>query len=107
MALFSLHDFKSKLPFIRDRELFLAVSLAGWLILEKNLPLRRSIDTASRKYNIKPKNKIEKILRINIPGAFFLERQKKKAQQLRQARLQPRTQDCTPAHHTKDLFDYS
>lgn len=62
------------LPYISDVELYKAVSLALWLILDKGMPLKYGVDTASRKHNVKPKIAIERLIRIAIPEEFFWSR---------------------------------
>lgn len=62
------------LPYIKDAELRNAVTFAIWLIIDKSSPLKRSIDTAAKKYSVKPKVAIERMVRIAIPEEFFLSR---------------------------------
>lgn len=62
------------LPYIEDAELRNAVTFAIWLIIDKASPLKRSIDTAAKKYSVKPKAAIDRMVRIAIPEEFFLSR---------------------------------
>ncbi|CAH9062342.1 hypothetical protein PSECIP111951_02670 [Pseudoalteromonas holothuriae] len=68
-----------QLPFIDDKNLYQAVELALWLILEKNSPLKRAISIASNKKGYKIKAHIEKYVRDVIPREFFLARQSQNA----------------------------
>ncbi|PAY03173.1 hypothetical protein CKO50_01205 [Pseudoalteromonas sp. HM-SA03] len=70
---------KSKLPFIEDKNLYQAVDLALWLILEKNRSFKSAVSIASSKRGYKVKAHIEKHIRDVIPPEFFLARQSQNA----------------------------
>lgn len=65
---------RKALPHIEDPQMFKAVDLALWLILEKGKALKYAIDIAANKHGANPKAAIERYLRMAIPPEFFWER---------------------------------
>ncbi len=57
------------LPNIEDSDLFKAVDLALWLIIDKNASLTKALQIATKHYSVKAH--INKYVRIAIPQEFF------------------------------------
>lgn len=65
---------KKALPHIDDPQMFKAVDLALWLILEKGKALKYAVNIAAGKHGAKPKAAIERYIRMAVPEEFFWER---------------------------------
>ncbi|MFC0118309.1 hypothetical protein ACFFK7_10370 [Pseudoalteromonas xiamenensis] len=65
----------ANLPYIEDKAIYQAVSLALWLLIDKGRPLKASVDIAAGKFTARPKVGIERLIREVVPAEFFAERQ--------------------------------
>ncbi|PSW29160.1 hypothetical protein C9J21_19940 [Photobacterium phosphoreum] len=72
----SKSDISKTLPKIDDSNLSAAVDLSLWLYLDKHYTFKGCINISAKKYAIKPKLKLEKLLRSIIPESVFYKRSK-------------------------------
>lgn len=62
------------LQYIEDAQLFKAVAMSLYLIVDMNKPLKISLSIASNKHNVKPMTSIDKLVRQALPDDYFTKR---------------------------------
>ena len=76
---YKYEKYMKKLPYIEDIQLYKAVGMTLYLIIDKNRTLKFALSSASTKHNLKPKKRIEGLVRITLPDDFFDKRQRANA----------------------------
>ncbi|KPZ61363.1 hypothetical protein [Pseudoalteromonas sp. P1-7a] len=76
---YKYEKYMRKLPYIKDLQLYKAVGMTLYLIIDKNRTLKFALSSASTKHNFKPKKRIEDLVRIALPDDFFDKRQRANA----------------------------
>lgn len=72
----SSSEAKKRLPYIEDLSLFKSVSMALWMIIDKDRPLAASLVSAQKKHSYKPRSDIERHVRSVLPANYFQKRRK-------------------------------
>ncbi|MBC7009904.1 hypothetical protein BIZ38_15725 [Pseudoalteromonas sp. BZK2] len=76
---YKYEKYMKNLPYIKDVQLYKAVGMTLYLIIDKNRTLKFALSSASTKHNFKPKKRIEDLVRIALPDDFFEKRQRANA----------------------------
>lgn len=76
---YKYEKYMKNLPYIKDVQLYKAVGMTLYLIIDKNRTLKFALSSASTKHNYKPKKRIEDLVRIALPDDFFEKRQRANA----------------------------
>ena len=76
---YKYEKYMKNLPYIKDLQLYKAVGMTLYLIIDKNRTLKFALSSASTKHNFKPKKRIEDLARIALPDDFFDKRQRANA----------------------------
>lgn len=76
---YKYEKYMKNLPYIKDIQLYKAVGMTLYLIIDKNRALKFALSSASTKHNFKPKKRIEDLVRIALPDDFFEKRQRANA----------------------------
>lgn len=76
---YKYEKYMKNLPYIKDVQLYKAVGMTLYLIIDKNRALKFALSCASTKHNFKPKKRIEDLVRITLPDDFFEKRQRANA----------------------------
>lgn len=76
---YKYEKYMKNLPYIKDLQLYKAVGMTLYLIIDKNRTLKFALSSASTKHNFKPKKRIEELVRIALPDDFFEKRQRANA----------------------------
>ena len=76
---YKYEKYMKNLPYIKDVQLYKAVGMTLYLIIDKNRALKFALSSASTKHNFKPKKRIEDLVRIALPDDFFEKRQRANA----------------------------
>ena len=76
---YKYEKYMKNLPYIKDVQLYKAVGMTLYLIIDKNRALKFALSCASTKHNFKPKKRIEDFVRIALPDDFFDKRQRANA----------------------------
>lgn len=97
------------LPYIKDLQLYKAVGMTLYLIIDKNRTLKFALSSASTNHNFKPKKRIEDLVRIALPDDFFEKRQRANAPKEKREEAAVRHQmlkemDSLAQLHLKGLF---
>lgn len=69
-----------KIDHLKGTQLHKAVRMALYLIIDIKRPLRFALSCSSKKHKVKPKKRVEDLVRIALPGDFFDKRQIANAQ---------------------------
>lgn len=101
-----------KLPYIKDLQLYKAVGMTLYLIIDKKRTLKFALSSASIKHNFKPKKRIEDLVRIALPDDFFDKRQRANAPKEKREEAAVRHQmfkemDILAQLHLKGIFGQS
>ncbi|WP_462146230.1 hypothetical protein [Pseudoalteromonas gelatinilytica] len=76
---YKYEKYMKNLPYIKDIQLYKAVGMTLYLIIDKNRALKFALSSASTKHNYKTKKRIEDLVRIALPDDFFEKRQRANA----------------------------
>lgn len=106
---YKYEKYMKKLPYIEDIQLYKAVGMTLYLIIDKNRTLKFALSSASTKHNLKPKKRIEGLVRITLPDDFFDKRQRANAPKEKREEASVRHQmlmemDILAQLHIKGLF---
>ena len=63
---YKYEKYMKNLPCIKDVQLYKAVGMTLYLIIDKNRTLKFALSSASKKHNFKPKKRIEDLVRIAL-----------------------------------------
>ncbi len=67
------------LPYIKDVQLYKAVGMTLYLIIDVERSLKFALSSSSKKHIVKPVKRIEDLVRIALPDDFFEKRQRANA----------------------------
>ena len=76
---YKYEKYMKNLPYIKDLQLYKAVGMSLYLIIDKKRTLKFALSSASTKRNFKPKRRIKDLVRIALPDDFFEKRQRANA----------------------------
>lgn len=98
------------LPYIKDVQLYKAVGMTLYLIIDVERSLKLALSSSSKKHNVKPVKRIEDLVRIALPDNFFEKRQranapKEKREEATVRHKALREMEALAESHLKDLFD--
>ena len=107
---YKYEKYMKNLPYIKDLQLYKAVGMTLYLIIDKNRTLKFALSSASTNHNFKPKKRIEDLVRIALPDDFFEKRQRANAPKEKREEAAVRHQmlkemDSLAQLHLKGLFD--
>lgn len=63
---YKYEKYMKNLPYIKDLQLYKAVGMTLYLIIDKKRTLKFALSSASKKHNFKPKKRIEDLVRIAL-----------------------------------------
>ncbi len=106
---YKYEKYMKNLPYIKDLQLYKAVGMTLYLIIDKNRTLKFALSSASTNHNFKPKKRIEDLVRIALPDDFFEKRQRANAPKEKREEAAVRHQmlkemDSLAQLHLKGLF---
>lgn len=83
---YKYEKYMKNLPYIKGVQLYKAVGMTLYLIIDKNRTLKFALSSASTKHNFKLKKRIEDLVRITLLDDFFDKRQRQIANALKEKR---------------------
>ncbi|MBB1294603.1 MULTISPECIES: hypothetical protein [unclassified Pseudoalteromonas] len=106
---YKYEKYMKNLPYIKDLQLYKAVGMTLYLIIDKNRTLKFALSSASTNHNFKPKKRIEDLVKIALPDDFFEKRQRANAPKEKREEAAVRHQmlkemDSLAQLHLKGLF---